>query len=124
VPAKKRSEPSTGDTADRPEPGGDGAQPAGGDGPQPAGGDGGPGSGVPQSVGVPQSAEGQGAVEGLDSLSYEQARDELVDVVRRLEAGGASLEDSLALWERGEALAARCQTWLDGARARLDAVRA
>jgi exodeoxyribonuclease VII small subunit len=62
--------------------------------------------------------------EGLDSLSYEQARDELVDVVRRLEAGGASLEDSLALWERGEALAARCQSWLDGARTRLDAVRA
>ncbi|GMA86101.1 hypothetical protein GCM10025868_13510 [Angustibacter aerolatus] len=45
----------------------------------------------------------------------------LLDVVRRLEAGGTSLEDSLALWERGEALAARCQTWLDGARERLDA---
>ncbi len=56
-------------------------------------------------------------------LTYEQARDELVEVVRRLEAGGASLEDSLALWERGEALAQRCQTWLDGARARLDAAR-
>lgn len=60
----------------------------------------------------------------LDSLSYEQARDELVDVVRRLEAGGVSLEESLALWERGEALATRCQTWLDGARQRLDAARA
>ncbi len=58
-----------------------------------------------------------------DSLTYEQARDELVEVVRRLEAGGTSLEDSLALWERGEALAARCQTWLDGARRRLDAAR-
>ena len=58
-----------------------------------------------------------------DGLSYEQARDELVDVVRRLEAGGTSLEASLALWERGESLAARCQTWLDGARQRLDAVR-
>lgn len=57
----------------------------------------------------------------VDDLSYEQARDELVDVVRRLEAGGTSLEESLALWERGEALAARCQQWLDGARARLDA---
>lgn len=57
----------------------------------------------------------------LQDLSYEQARDELVDVVRRLEAGGVSLEESLALWERGEALAARCQEWLDGARARLDA---
>lgn len=56
-------------------------------------------------------------------LSYEQARDELVSVVSRLEAGGATLEESLALWERGEALAARCQQWLDGARARLDAAR-
>ena len=56
--------------------------------------------------------------------SYEAARDELVDVVRRLEAGGATLEESLALWERGEALAAVCQSWLDGAKARLDAVLA
>lgn len=52
---------------------------------------------------------------------YEQARDELVDVVRRLEAGGTSLEESLALWERGEQLATICQRWLDGAKARLDA---
>ncbi len=52
-------------------------------------------------------------------LGYEQARDELVAVVARLEAGVGSLEESLALWERGEALAARCQQWLDGARARL-----
>lgn len=58
-----------------------------------------------------------------DRPGYEQARDELVDVVRRLEAGGASLEESLALWERGEALATRCQQWLDGARQRLDAAR-
>ncbi|MBK6873376.1 MAG: exodeoxyribonuclease VII small subunit [Kineosporiaceae bacterium] len=56
-------------------------------------------------------------------LGYEQARDALVDIVRRLENGGASLEESLALWERGEALATRCEQWLDGARARLDAVR-
>ncbi len=55
------------------------------------------------------------------ALSYEQARDELVQVVARLEAGGETLEASLALWERGEALAARCQEWLDGARERLDA---
>ena len=55
------------------------------------------------------------------TLGYEQARDELVDVVRRLEAGSASLEDSLRLWERGEALADRCEQWLAGARARLDA---
>jgi exodeoxyribonuclease VII small subunit len=53
--------------------------------------------------------------------SYEQARDELVDVVRRLEAGGVTLEESLTLWERGEELARICQEWLDGARARLDA---
>jgi exodeoxyribonuclease VII small subunit len=53
--------------------------------------------------------------------SYEQAREELVEVVRRLETGAATLEESLALWERGEQLAAICQEWLDGARARLDA---
>ena len=53
--------------------------------------------------------------------SYEQAREELADIVRRLEAGGVTLEESLALWERGEALAAICQEWLDGARARLEA---
>ena len=58
-----------------------------------------------------------------DDLSYEAARAELEDVVRTLEAGGLSLEESLALWERGEALARVCQQWLDGARARLDAVR-
>ena len=57
-------------------------------------------------------------------LSYEQARDELVAVVARLEAGGETLEGSLALWERGEALAARCQEWLDGARRRLEAASA
>jgi exodeoxyribonuclease VII small subunit len=54
--------------------------------------------------------------------SYEQAREELIDVVRRLEAGGLGLEESLALWERGEELATICQEWLDGARERLDAV--
>lgn len=57
------------------------------------------------------------------TLSYEKARDELVDVVRRLETGSTSLEDALALWERGELLAGRCQAWLDGARERLDAAR-
>ena len=56
------------------------------------------------------------------ALSYEAARDELVDVVRRLEQGGATLEESLALWERGEELARTCQAWLDGAQTRLDAV--
>lgn len=58
-----------------------------------------------------------------EELSYEQARAELAQVVERLEAGGASLEESLALWERGERLAETCQRWLDGARARLDAAR-
>jgi exodeoxyribonuclease VII small subunit len=56
-----------------------------------------------------------------ETPSYEAAREELVDVVRRLEAGGTTLEESLALWERGEALATICQDWLDGARQRLDA---
>ncbi|WP_406862899.1 exodeoxyribonuclease VII small subunit [Streptomyces sp. HUAS MG47] len=58
------------------------------------------------------------------ALGYEQARDELIEVVRRLEAGGTSLEESLALWERGEELAKVCRRWLDGARARLDAALA
>ena len=58
---------------------------------------------------------------GGERPSYEQARDELADIVRRLEAGGATLEESLGLWERGEALATICQEWLDGARARLEA---
>jgi exodeoxyribonuclease VII small subunit len=53
--------------------------------------------------------------------TYEQAREELTEVVRQLEAGGATLEESLALWERGEVLATICQEWLDGAKARLDA---
>ena len=57
-------------------------------------------------------------------LGYEQARDQLVEVVRRLEAGGGTLEESLALWERGEALAARCEQWLAGARARVEAATA
>jgi exodeoxyribonuclease VII small subunit len=56
-----------------------------------------------------------------DRPSYEEAREELVDVVRRLESGGTNLEESLALWERGERLAQICQDWLDGARKRLDA---
>ena len=56
-------------------------------------------------------------------LSYEQARDQLVEVVGRLEAGGTTLEESLALWERGEELARICERWLEGARARLEAVQ-
>lgn len=60
----------------------------------------------------------------LAALSYEQARDELITVVSRLEQGTSTLEESLALWERGEALARRCEEWLIGAKARLDAARA
>lgn len=59
----------------------------------------------------------------ITELSYEQARDELVRVVAELEQGSATLEHSLALWERGEALAARCEEWLIGAKARLEAAR-
>ncbi|GHF64162.1 exodeoxyribonuclease VII small subunit [Streptomyces griseosporeus] len=59
-----------------------------------------------------------------EALGYEQARDELIEVVRRLEAGGTTLEESLALWERGEELARVCRRWLEGARARLDAALA
>ena len=60
----------------------------------------------------------------VSELSYEQARDELVQVVGELEQGSATLEQSLALWERGEALAAHCEEWLIGAKARLEAARA
>ncbi len=56
-----------------------------------------------------------------DELSYEQARDELVAIVAKLEAGGATLEESLELWERGEAIAELCERYLANARARLDA---
>jgi exodeoxyribonuclease VII small subunit len=54
-----------------------------------------------------------------EELTFEKARDELAQIVSTLEQGGLSLEESLALWERGETLAATCQTWLDAARARL-----
>jgi exodeoxyribonuclease VII small subunit len=59
-----------------------------------------------------------------DALSYEQARDELASVVKRLETGGLALEQSLELWERGERLAAVCGRLLEGARARLSAATA
>lgn len=58
----------------------------------------------------------------VDALGYEQARDELTDVVRALEAGGLSLDDSVALWERGETLARRCEEQLAGARDRVNEV--
>ena len=67
---------------------------------------------------------GPDAVPPKETLSYEQARDKLAAVVKRLEAGGLTLEQSLELWERGERLAAVCEEWLDGARARLAAAMA
>ena len=68
------------------------------------------------------SEKSQGASD-VASLSFEQARDELVRVVAELEQGAPTLEHSLALWERGEALAERCEEWLLGAKRRLDAAR-
>ncbi|PKQ25976.1 MAG: exodeoxyribonuclease VII small subunit [Actinobacteria bacterium HGW-Actinobacteria-4] len=59
----------------------------------------------------------------VSALTYEQARDELIAIVAKLEAGAATLEESLALWERGEALAGRCQELLDGARERISEAR-
>jgi exodeoxyribonuclease VII small subunit len=58
-----------------------------------------------------------------DALSYEAARDQLAEVVATLESGSSTLEESLALWERGESLAKICQEWLDGAKAKLDTAR-
>ena len=63
------------------------------------------------------------ALADIAELSYEQARDELVEVVGKLEQGGISLEASIGLWERGEALATRCEEWLTGARERLEAAK-
>lgn len=60
----------------------------------------------------------------VSKLSYEEARNELVAVVAQLEQGSPSLEETLTLWERGEALAARCEEWLVGAKERLNAARA
>ena len=67
--------------------------------------------------------ETSGALTDVAALSFEQARDELVRVVAELEQGAPTLEHSLALWERGEALAARCEEWLLGAKRRLEAAR-
>ena len=68
-----------------------------------------------------KKTEATAAAEEQPALSYEAAREELIEVVRRLETGGTTLEESLALWERGERLATICQEWLEGARARLAA---
>ena len=58
----------------------------------------------------------------VESMTYEQARDELTKSLNQLEAGSVTLDQSMALWERGEVLAQKCEQWLAGARAKLDAV--
>lgn len=68
-----------------------------------------------------RQASASEAADEADRPGYEEARAELIEVVRALEAGGTTLEESLALWERGERLATICEEWLDGARRRLDA---
>ena len=69
-----------------------------------------------------KSAKGE-TPDDIAGLSYEQARDQLVEVVSTLEQGQVTLEESIALWERGEALATRCEEWLTNARERLDKAR-
>jgi exodeoxyribonuclease VII small subunit len=74
------------------------------------------GSGSGAGTGTPTA---ETAAAKLERLPYEQARDELTELVKRLEAGGLTLEQSLRLWERGQELATICEEWLEGARARL-----
>ncbi|MER7796696.1 exodeoxyribonuclease VII small subunit [Microbacterium sp. NPDC096154] len=73
---------------------------------------------------TPDPARSASEPSDVATLSFEQARDELVRVVGELEQGAPTLEESLALWERGEALAARCDEWLRGAKRRLEAAQA
>jgi exodeoxyribonuclease VII small subunit len=68
----------------------------------------------------PTSSDANDETTAAPTLKYEAARDELIDVVKQLEGGGLTLEQSIALWERGEELANICQAWLDGAKARLE----
>lgn len=78
------------------------------------------------SENTPENAEASFTAAQLDDveqMTYEQAREELIAVVTKLETGGAPLEESLALWQRGEALADHCERWLDGASTRLEEVR-
>jgi exodeoxyribonuclease VII small subunit len=77
--------------------------------------------GDPDNAGDPDNPDDPATSAERERPSYEQARAELAEVVQRLETGGATLEESLVLWERGEQLATICQDWLDGARARLAA---
>lgn len=80
-----------------------------------------PSSSVPEPPDRDRPDRPGDAADPIDQLDYEQARDQLVEVVRALEVGGLSLDDSLALWERGERLARRCEQQLAGARNRVDA---
>jgi exodeoxyribonuclease VII small subunit len=73
-----------------------------------------PGTGPDRPAAADRGPDGAGP-----AIPYEQARDQLTELVKRLEAGGLTLEQSLELWERGERLADICAEWLDGARARL-----
>src|SRR5918998_3525048 len=75
--------------------------------------------GTSEERGVPRERTEDTVTDEQPTTTYEQAREELADVVRRLEAGGLTLEESLGLWERGEQLAELCQHWLDRARERL-----
>lgn len=84
----------------------------------------GPKGAGPQQASPKQASPQEAVPAPREALSYEQARDKLAAVVKRLEAGGLTLEQSLELWERGERLAAVCEEWLDGARARLAAAMA
>jgi exodeoxyribonuclease VII small subunit len=61
-----------------------------------------------------------GTFPDIAAMRYEDAREELINIVAKLEAGQAPLEDSMQLWRRGEALAAHCSTWLDGAQAEIE----
>ena len=76
----------------------------------------------PTEQAPPTPADAVDANADVADLSYEQARDELSDIVERLENGQVGLEDSLALWKRGEVLAAHCAGWLDRAQAQLNAI--
>ena len=78
-------------------------------------------TGAPRPGQAGDQPEAPPAAGAAPALGYEQARDELAELVRRLEAGGLTLEQSLELWQRGEQLAAICEEWLAGARARLAA---
>ncbi len=70
--------------------------------------------------GTPKAAEADSNdMTDITNLTYEQARDELISIVAQLEGGQIGLEESMTLWQRGEALAAHCGTWLDGAEAKL-----